>query len=152
RYWIAMSQKERGDRRRRQALSEHLSTALCEARLARGIDLYEVQRITKIRIQDLRAMEEGRWEEIPTEEAEGLRDRYARFLGVELKTMLEHYTPPAGSERPSWQPRAVIALVAFAAIVGVIVGLAATGGGGGSATSAPPETTTIATPNRSPVT
>ena len=43
---------------------------LREARLQRGLDLYEVKRVTKISVPALRAMEEDRWESLPADEAE----------------------------------------------------------------------------------
>ena len=43
---------------------------LREARLQRGLDLYEVKRVTKISVSSLRAMEEDRWEDLPESEAE----------------------------------------------------------------------------------
>jgi cytoskeletal protein RodZ len=77
--------------------------ALREARLNRGIDLYEVQRVTKIRVQSLRAMEEDRWEAVPASEAEELLAAYARFLDLdeqELLTQLRHPGERAESAEP----------------------------------------------------
>ena len=55
--------------------------ALREARLKRGIDLYEVKRVTKISVPALRAMEEDRWDDVPAPEAEADRSSTRSFLG-----------------------------------------------------------------------
>src|SRR4029450_7010890 len=46
-------------------MATRIGQALREARLERGIELSEVERVTKIRVKFLRAMEEDRWEELP---------------------------------------------------------------------------------------
>jgi transcriptional regulator with XRE-family HTH domain len=122
--------------------------ALREARLNRGIDLYEVQRVTGVRVQDLRAMEEDRWEAVPAEEAEERISTYARFLDLDERALLQQYTPPAereeapvsagviapGSSEPRlhWNRGGVLAVVGVAAAVGLIIGLAVVGPFGGS--------------------
>jgi Helix-turn-helix domain len=68
--------------------------ALREARLNRGIDLYEVQRVTTIRVQVLRAMEENRWEALPEAEAEEQLRAYARFLDLDEQALLEEFRHP----------------------------------------------------------
>ncbi|MGH2986186.1 MAG: helix-turn-helix domain-containing protein, partial [Solirubrobacterales bacterium] len=42
-----------------------IGQTLREARAGRGIELDEAERVTKIRIKYLRAMEEDRWEVLP---------------------------------------------------------------------------------------
>ena len=59
---------------------------LREARLKRGLDLYEVKRVTKISVPALRAMEEDRWEDVPAPGAETLGEIYAQFLGLDERT------------------------------------------------------------------
>jgi hypothetical protein len=121
---------------------------LREARLNRGIDLYEVQRVTGVRVQDLRAMEEDRWEAIPAGEAEQHLSTYAGFLGLDEQALLEEYSHPGehaearvspgviapGSSEPRlhWNRGGVLAVVGVAAVVGVIIGLAVVGPFGGS--------------------
>src|SRR6266545_2429286 len=50
---------------------------LREARLKRGLDLYEVKRVTKISVPALRAMEEDRWDQVPAPGSEALLEAYA---------------------------------------------------------------------------
>jgi Helix-turn-helix domain len=122
--------------------------ALREARLNRGLDLYEVQRVTKIRVQELRAMEEDRWDSVPA--AEEQLSAYAGFLELDEEALVEEYRQRGerrrreapvspgvisrGSSEPRihWHPRAILAVAAFAAVVGVIIGLVAIGPLGGS--------------------
>ena len=128
--------------------------ALREARLNRGLDLYEVHRVTGVRVEDLRAMEDDRWEAIPEDEAEGWLATYAGFLGLDEKALIEQYSHPGerghdapvspraiarGSSEPRnhWNRRGVLAVVGVAALVGLIIGLVAIGplgssGGSGS--------------------
>ena len=65
----------------RYRMRMQVGQALRKARLQRGIDLYEVKRVTKIRVQTLRAMEEDRWDDVPAAEAEAIspptRDSWA---------------------------------------------------------------------------
>ncbi len=124
--------------------------ALRAARLNRGIDLYEVQRVTKIRIQDLRAMEEDRWEAVPESDAEEELSAYARFLDLDDRELLEQFRHPGEREKRAepvspgaikrgdrephgdWRPRGLLLVLGVAALVGVIIGLAVVGPLGGS--------------------
>ncbi len=144
--------------------------ALRKARLQRGIDLYEVQRVTKVRVQTLRAMEEDRWDAVPAAEAEADLSAYARFLGVDESELIEQYKPTVDADEPAeavpgviepggrahtpGRTRVVLAVIGFAAVVGVIIGIFAVGGSnnsgqGGIETTG--GTTTVTTPNPSPV-
>lgn len=124
--------------------------ALREARLNRGLDLYEIQRVTGIRVQDLRAMEEDRWEAIPADDAEDRLSAYARFLELDEEPLLAEFRHP-GERQPSkepvspgviepggreprsqWQPRGLLLVLGVAALVGLIIGLAVVGPLGGS--------------------
>ncbi len=123
--------------------------ALREARLKRGLDLYEVKRVTKISVPDLRAMEENRWEELPKPRAEEQLAAYADFLG------LDHVALPEESHRDRAPRRRAgsLLLVGLAAVVLIIFALlglppfSGPGGpnGGGQTTSIvvqePPTTT-----------
>src|SRR4029077_7308944 len=112
---------------------------LREARLKKGIDLYEVKRVTKISVPALRAMEEDRWDDLPESEAEEQLTAYADFLG------LDHLVPPEQHGRdagPGGHARSVLLTVGVAALVGLIIGLiglgplgGSGGGGGGTVTT-----------------
>lgn len=129
--------------------------ALREARLQRGLNLYEVKRVTKISVPALRAMEEDRWDDVPAPGAEALLDAYAGFLGLDEESLVAQ--PRSDQRHPAWHRRGVMLVVGFAAVVGVIIGLVAVGplgGGGGEATNAKApaqSTTTTATTARAPV-
>jgi Helix-turn-helix domain len=129
-------------------MGTQVGQALREARLNKGLDLYEAHRVTGIRVEDLRAMEEDRWEAVPKDVAEDLLATYARFLDLDEKSLLVQYTHPGeqeeapvspgviarGSSEPRlhWNRRGVLAVVGVAALVGVIIGLVAIGPLGGS--------------------
>jgi Helix-turn-helix domain len=125
---------------------------LREARLKRGLDLYEVKRVTKISVPALRAMEEDRWEDVPAPGAEALMAAYAEFLDLDAQSLLAE--PRSEQRDVGWPPRGVLLIIGFAAVVGLIIGLVAVGplgGGGGdggteatSARSSVPVTTTTA--------
>jgi transcriptional regulator with XRE-family HTH domain len=124
--------------------------ALREARLNRGLDLYEIQRVTGIRVQDLRAMEEDRWEALPEAVAEERLTAYADFLGLDEGELLEQFRHPGERGRPEegisagvirrggsvprlhWRPSGVLMVGGVAALVGVILGLVVVGPLGGS--------------------
>jgi cytoskeleton protein RodZ len=128
---------------------------LREARLKRGLDLYEVKRVTKISVPALRAMEEDRWEEVPAPGAEALLEAYAQFLDLDSQSLLAE--PRSDQHHAGWPRRSVLLVIGVAAVVGLIIGLVAVGplgGGGGeggpdatSARSSVPVTTTTAAPS-----
>jgi hypothetical protein len=91
-------------------MATRVGKTLLEARTERGIDLYEVQRVTKIRVQLLRAMEEDRWEELPAPaHTRGLLSTYARFLGLDDAPLVEEYTSTIeGADRPEPVPQGVL--------------------------------------------
>jgi cytoskeleton protein RodZ len=128
---------------------------LRDARLKRGLDLYEVRRVTKVSVQALRAMEEDRWDEVPAPGPEALLEVYARFLGLDEQSLLAE---PRREQRHAGRPRRdVLLVIGFAAVVGLIIGLVAVGplgGGGGEETNANTfarTTTTTATTASAPV-
>jgi cytoskeleton protein RodZ len=114
---------------------------LREARAGRGIELDEVERVTKIRSKYLRAMEEDRWEVLPGDAyARGFLSTYASFLGLDHRALVDEYKrdhervdevqqvpqelPRRGAVRKaSPRPRAavVLGLLAAAALAAVIV-------------------------------
>src|SRR4030095_13037375 len=74
------------------AMATRIGQALREARLERGIELSEVERVTKIRVKFLRAMEEERWEELPEPVyARGFLSAYARYLDLDDGPLVEEY-------------------------------------------------------------
>jgi cytoskeleton protein RodZ len=128
---------------------------LREARLKRGLDLYEVKRVTKISVPALRAMEEDRWDDVPAPRAEALLETYAQFLELDAQSLLAE---PRNEQRQAGLPhRGVLLVIGFAAVVGLIIGLVAIGplgGGGGEETranSVAQTTTTTATTASAPV-
>ena len=73
-------------------MSPQVGQRLRAARTEQGIELSEVERVTKIRRKFLRAMEENRWDELPGPAyAEGLLDIYSRFLDLDHKELLDQY-------------------------------------------------------------
>jgi hypothetical protein len=122
---------------------------LREARLQRGLDLYEVKRVTKISVPSLRAKEEDRWEDLPESEAEEQLTAYADFLGLDHLVLAEQPGRDAG---PGAHTRSVLLAVGFAALVGLIIGLVGLGplggsggGGGGTVTTGVAVQTTTTT-------
>jgi len=119
--------------------------ALREARLQRGLDLYEVKRVTKISVPALRAMEEDRWEEVPAPGAEALVEIYAQFLGLDERALTE----PEGREpHRRGHIRSALLAICFAAAIGLIIGLVGLGSGGGGDS----EVTTAAVTQTTPTT
>jgi len=127
---------------------------LREARLQRGLDLYEVKRVTKISVSSLRAMEEDRWEDLPESEAEEQLTAYADFLGLDHLVLAEQPGRDAG---PGAHTRSVLLAVGFAALVGLIIGLVGlgplggSGGGGGGAVTTGVAVQTTTTTASAPV-
>lgn len=151
---------------------------LREARTQRGIELRDAERVTKIRLKYLQAIEDDRWDVLPGEAyARGFLSTYAQFLGLDTRALLEDYgrsvaraqgtkpLPETMLPRPGARRRpgvrsvlvAVAALVALAAATLVLL----TGGGadeGGKATPRPanrggagsPEPTTTREPPQRP--
>lgn len=73
-------------------MSRRVGQALREARTERGIDLSEVERVTKIRVKFLHAMEEDRWEALPAPTyARSFLATYARFLGLDDQALVDQY-------------------------------------------------------------
>lgn len=137
-------------------MASPVGQALREARLERGIELTEVERVTKIRVKFLRAMEEDRWEELPAPAyARGFLQTYARYLDLDDEALVEQYREtvepadaggpiPAGIIRsgtieprrslrpPTFVLAGLAAVVAVAAVVVAIASIGGSGNGGGS--------------------
>ena len=91
-------------------MASQVGQALRDARTGRGIDLTEVERVTKIRVKFLRAMEEDRWEELPAPYyARGFLSTYAGFLGLDDEALVEEYrsTFEGADQAESIPPRVV---------------------------------------------
>jgi hypothetical protein len=80
------------------------------ARTERGIELSEVERVTKIRVKFLRAMEEERWEELPAPVyARSFLSTYARFLGLDDQALVDQYRATVeGADRTEPFPHTVL--------------------------------------------
>jgi transcriptional regulator with XRE-family HTH domain len=103
---------------------------LREARLKRGLDLYEAKRVTKISVPALRAMEEDRWDDVPAPGSEALLEIYAQFLGLDEQSLLAE--PSIHEPHRGEHTRSVLLAIGVAALVGLIIGLVVTGPLGGS--------------------
>jgi hypothetical protein len=130
-------------------MDKSVGQVLQNARTQRGLDLTEVERVTKVRVKFLRAMEEDRWEALPAPVyARSFLATYARFLELNEGPLVEEYDrtapeadreesiPPgtirAGGIRPRHRPRkpVVLAVAGLAAVI--LVGLVIIGSLGGS--------------------
>jgi Helix-turn-helix domain len=86
-----------------------IGQTLREARTERGVDLSEVERVTKIRVKFLEAMEEDRWEALPAPAyARGFLEIYARYLGLDREALLEEYGRTVERDRHQPIPESVI--------------------------------------------
>ena len=73
-------------------MNKSVGQVLQNARTGQGLDLTEVERVTKIRVKFLRAMEEDRWEALPAPVyARSFLASYARFLGLDDEHLVEEY-------------------------------------------------------------
>ena len=73
-------------------MAPRVGQALREARAQRGIALNDVERVTGIRVQHLRALEEERWDQLPGHaEARSALSSYARYLGLDEESLLSEY-------------------------------------------------------------
>jgi cytoskeletal protein RodZ len=73
-------------------MNKSVGQVLQDARTGQGLDLTEAERVTKIRVKFLRAMEEDRWEALPAPVyARSFLASYARFLGLDDEPLVEEY-------------------------------------------------------------
>jgi hypothetical protein len=129
-------------------MAPRVGKKLREARIERGIELYEVERVTYIRVKFLRAMEEDRWEALPAPAyARGFLSTYARFLGLDDRALLDQYgrttegavraepipptvlQPGASAGRRPIKP---VAILLTGLVAAVVLGLVIVGSLGGS--------------------
>jgi hypothetical protein len=134
-------------------MTPQVGQALREARTERGVELSEVERVTKIRVKFLVAMEEDRWKELPAPAyARGFLSIYARFLGLDEGTLLDRYKStvegadsaepiPYGVVQPgqltgsaSGRPKKPVAILiaGFVAVVALALAIAGSIGGSGN--------------------
>lgn len=74
---------------------------LREAREIRGVDLFRVERDTKIRSKYLAALEDGEFAELPGDVyARGFLRNYATYLGLDADEMEEEWRDEAGQAQP----------------------------------------------------
>ncbi|HEY2372890.1 MAG TPA: RodZ domain-containing protein [Gaiellaceae bacterium] len=144
-----------------------IGSSLREARRHRNIELAEVERATHIRVKQLEALEQERFELLPPDpyRRSFLRE-YADFLGLDADLYTTEYDLrfhppeprlPGPPPRRARRPRGKRPLLAFGVIVvAALVALAAwqLGGSGGKGTvaSRTPPTTTRQTPSTRPQT
>lgn len=76
-------------------METEIGLALRRARQARSLSLEQVSDALHIKPRYLRALEEGRWEDLPSPaQGRGFLRLYAAFLGLDLKTWLEERPQP----------------------------------------------------------
>jgi cytoskeleton protein RodZ len=116
---------------------QELGTALTEARSARGLSLLDVERDTRISTKYLKALEEGRLEELPAPVyARAFTRTYAQYLGLNAVQLVQQLPgakpepelpplPEVGNEATmtrlsaSWMVAGVVVLLLFA--VGMVM-------------------------------
>jgi cytoskeletal protein RodZ len=91
-------------------MPDRIGPTLRKARTERGVELGEVERVTKIRQKFLSAMETDRWNELPAPVyARGFLSTYARYLGLDEEPLLASLRETLGEqERPSHVPRGAV--------------------------------------------
>jgi transcriptional regulator with XRE-family HTH domain len=138
-----------------------IGSSLREARRRRNIELADVEKATRIRVQQLEALEQERFEQLPPDpyRRSFLRE-YADFLGLDADLYTSEYDfrfhspeprlpapPPRQRAAPDRRLLAAAGAVAVAALIGF--GVWALGRSGGQGASAPrtslPATTAHAT-------
>ena len=112
---------------------------LRDAREARGVDLFRVERDTKIRHKFLAALEDGDFADLPGDVyARGFLRNYASYLGLDADEIEEEWRREAGSTPPVREPafvgprpltmrRGIVFQRSHIAIVGVLVIVAVVG-------------------------
>lgn len=138
-----------------------IGNSLREARVRRRVDLPQAELATKIRVKYLRALEEERFEQLPSETyVKGFLRTYADYLGLDGQLYVDEFNSryvsgeeygerprrsPARPEPRSRRLETIVVLVAVALVAVVtlvIVGAWQTGGAGNKATLTPKQTRT----------
>jgi hypothetical protein len=128
-------------------MTPQVGQVLRMARTERGIELSEVERVTKIRVKFLRAMEEDGWDELPAPVyARSFLSTYARFLGLDDQALVDQYRATVeGADRTEPFPHTVLrpgsrhrnrslkpAMLLMALVAVSVLGLVIAGSLGGS--------------------
>jgi cytoskeleton protein RodZ len=111
-----------------------LGRLLKRTREDRQIELDEAFRVTRIRRHTLEALENERWDELPSQVfVKGFLKTYAEFLGLSKETVLELYeriSPPEGDKsellkqvrprRKRWPLTVILSLLALVLIASIV--------------------------------
>jgi len=112
---------------------------LRDAREAKGVDLFRVERDTKIRSKFLAALEDGDFADLPGDVyARGFLRNYASYLGLDADEVEEEWRREAGAATPVREPafvgprpltmrRGIVFQRSHLAIVGVVIIVAVVG-------------------------
>jgi hypothetical protein len=132
---------------------EELGTALTSARSAKGLSLLDVERDTRISTKYLKALEEGRLEELPAPVyARAFTRTYAQYLGLNAVQLVQQLPgakpepelpplPEVGNEATmtklsaSWAVAGVVVVLLF--VVGMVMFWTRGSGGDESVSNAP---------------
>ncbi len=80
---------------------DELGSILSEARAARGLTLSQIETELRIRSKFLAALEEGRYDALPTPvHARGYLKNYARYLGLDADPLIARYEISANYQQP----------------------------------------------------
>lgn len=75
-----------------QAILESIGAELCRQRQALGLSLEDAERYTHLRLHNLRALEDGRLDDLPSPvQGRGMLNNYARFLNMDGEALLLRY-------------------------------------------------------------
>jgi cytoskeletal protein RodZ len=134
-----------------------IGNSLREARLRRSIEFVQAEQATKIRVKYLRALEDERFEQLPSQTyVKGFLRTYAEYLGLDGQLYVDEFNsrfvvgddhdsrPRRSSVRPERRNRRVetnvvlLALTAIAVITVVVISAWQFSGSGSSPPAAPP--------------
>jgi hypothetical protein len=83
-----------------------IGNSLREARARRGIEFAQAEQVTKIRVKYLRALEEERFDVLPSDTyVRGFLRTYADYLGLDGQLYLDEYTSRFATGENSPRPR-----------------------------------------------
>ena len=105
-----------------------IGAALAQARARAGLELAEVEERTKVRAKYLRALEEERWEELPsTAYAKGFLRTYANVLELDAELLVDEFRRQveAGAAATGQEPRRVAPLTATLAVIALVAAVVA---------------------------
>jgi cytoskeletal protein RodZ len=80
---------------------DELGSVLSEAREARGLTLEQIENELRIRSKFLAALEQGRYQDLPTPvHVRGYLRNYARYLGLDPEPLLDRYEVSRNYQKP----------------------------------------------------